>query len=113
MARLSILLALFDRSPVRTTQLAAHERVRIPTITVATRRLESLGLVKRSPDPTDSRAVLVDITLKGLAVQRESPTVCHAMAVAMLNKLSQADLDSLTEALAPLKRLADVHRAAR
>ena len=44
------------------TDLAAHERVRTPTTTVAIRRLEKIGLVKRSRDPSDLRAVLVDIT---------------------------------------------------
>ena len=54
------------------TELAAHERVRTPTTTVAIRRLEKLGLVKRSRDPSDLRAVLVDITPKGLVQHRES-----------------------------------------
>ena len=49
------------------TELAAHERVRTPTTTVAIRRLEKIGLVKRSRDPSDLRAVLVDITPEGLA----------------------------------------------
>ena len=39
--------------------------MRTPTTTVAIRRLEKLGLVKRSKDQSDLRAVLVDITDKG------------------------------------------------
>jgi DNA-binding MarR family transcriptional regulator len=44
-----------------------------PTITGVIRRLEGLGLVRRSarPQPT-YRAVLVDITVKVLALQREA-----------------------------------------
>jgi len=72
LAQLSILVTLIDRGPIRMTDLAAHERVRTPTTTVAIRRLEKLGLVKRSKDQTDLRAVLVDITPRGLAVHRES-----------------------------------------
>ena len=51
LAQLSILLTLLDLGPIRMTELAAHERVRTPTTTVAIRRLEKLGLVKRSRDP--------------------------------------------------------------
>src|ERR1700736_4404241 len=66
LAQLSILVTLLDRGPIRMTDLAAHERVRTPTTTVAIRRLEKVGLVKRSRDPSDLRAVLVDITPRGL-----------------------------------------------
>ncbi|HME47937.1 MarR family winged helix-turn-helix transcriptional regulator [Mycobacterium sp.] len=106
LAQLSILVTLIDRGPIRMTELAAHERVRTPTTTVAIRRLEKLGLVKRSRDPSDLRAVLVDITPKGLAVHRESLANRRAALAAMLAQLSDDDLDTLTKALAPLDRLA-------
>ncbi len=66
LAQLSILLTLLDQGPIRMTELAARERVRTPTTTVAIRRLEKLGLVKRSRDPSDLRAVLVEVTPEGL-----------------------------------------------
>ena len=106
LAQLSILVTLIDRGPIRMTDLAAHERVRTPTTTVAIRRLEKLGLVKRSRDPSDLRAVLVDITPKGLAVHRESLANRRAALAAMLAQLSDDDLDTLIKALAPLERLA-------
>ncbi len=85
---------------------AALERVCAPSITLAIRRLETLGMVKRSPDPADLRLVLVGITPKGLALHRKSLANRQASAVTLLSQLSQADLDSLTKALAPLERLA-------
>ena len=72
LAQLSILLTLLEQGPIRMTDLAAHERVRTPTTTVAIRRLEKLGLVKRSRDPSDLRAVLVDITPRGPGPAPES-----------------------------------------
>jgi DNA-binding MarR family transcriptional regulator len=110
LAQLSILVTLLDRGPIRMTDLAAHERVRTPTTTVATvvaiRRLEKIGLVKRSRDPSDLRAVLVDITPRGLAVHRESLTNrIHALAT-LLSQLSEHDQETLCKALAPLERLA-------
>jgi DNA-binding MarR family transcriptional regulator len=105
LAQLSILVTLIDRGPIRMTDLAAHERVRTPTTTVAIRRLEKLGLVKRSKDQTDLRAVLVDITEKGLAVHRESLASRRAALAAMLSGLSHEDRETLAKALAALERL--------
>src|ERR1700756_4681244 len=98
LAQLSILVTLIDRGPIRMTELAAHERVRTPTTTVAIRRLEKLGLVQRSRDPSDLRAVLVDITPKGLAVHRESLANRRAALAALLSQLSGPDLETLTKA---------------
>ncbi|MCV7199041.1 MarR family winged helix-turn-helix transcriptional regulator [Mycobacterium angelicum] len=106
LAQLSILVTLLDRGPIRMTDLAAHERVRTPTTTVAIRRLEKIGLVKRSRDPSDLRAVLVDITPQGRAVHAESLANRHAALAAMLSQLSPSDLETLLKALAPLDRLA-------
>src|SRR6201987_2166968 len=106
LAQLSILVTLLDQGPIRMTDLAAHERVRTPTTTVAIRRLEKIGLVKRSRDPSDLRAVLVDITPRGLAVHGASLANRHAALAAMLSQLPDADLNTLLKALAPLQPLA-------
>ena len=106
LAQLSILVTLLDQGPIRMTDLAAHERVRTPTTTVAIRRLEKIGLVKRSRDPSDLRAVLVDITPRGLAVHRESLTNRIGSLSVLLSQLSESDLETLTKALVPLERLA-------
>ncbi len=106
LAQLSILVTLLDQGPIRMTDLAAHERVRTPTTTVAIRRLEKIGLVKRSRDPSDLRAVLVDITPRGRAVHGESLANRRAALAAMLSQLPAPDLKTLMEALAPLERLA-------
>ncbi|RAV08957.1 MarR family transcriptional regulator [Mycolicibacterium sp. GF69] len=107
LAQLSILLTLLEQGPMRMTDLAAHERVRTPTTTVAIRRLEKLGLVKRSRDPSDLRAVLVDITPEGRAQHQEALELRRAHLAALLAKLSPEDLETLTKAIAPLERLAE------
>ena len=107
LAQLSILLTLLDQGPIRMTDLAAHERVRTPTTTVAIRRLEKLGLVKRSRDPSDLRAVLVDITPEGLSQHRDALASRQAHLAALLSKLSTEELDALAKAIAPLERIAE------
>ncbi len=107
LAQLSILLTLLEKGPIRMTDLAAHERVRTPTTTVAIRRLEKLGLVKRSRDPSDLRAVLVEVTPRGLVQHRESLAARRAHLAALLGKLSDDDRETMTKALGPMDRLAD------
>jgi DNA-binding MarR family transcriptional regulator len=107
LAQLSILLTLLDQGPIRMTELAAHERVRTPTTTVAIRRLEKLGLVKRSRDPSDLRAVLVDVTPRGLVQHREAVATRRARLAALLTKLSDDERLALSRALAPLAHLSE------
>ncbi|MGK2865665.1 MAG: MarR family winged helix-turn-helix transcriptional regulator [Mycobacterium sp.] len=107
LAQLSILLTLLDCGPIRMTELAAHERVRTPTTTVAIRRLEKLGLVKRSRDPSDLRAVLVEVTPRGLVQHREALDARRAFLASMLNNLTAEDRATLAAALGSLDRLGD------
>src|SRR5258708_27803849 len=107
LAQLSILLTLVDLGPIRMTELAAHERVRTPTTTVAIRRLEKLGLVKRSRDTSDLRAVLVDVTPRGLVQHREALATRRAALAVLLSRLSEDERETLAKALAPLTRLAE------
>ncbi len=60
--QVGLLRALIAEGPLRVTELAAAQGVRVPTATVAVRRLEKLGLVERRGDPRDLRVVLVAVT---------------------------------------------------
>jgi DNA-binding MarR family transcriptional regulator len=106
LAQLSILMTLQEFGPMRMTALASHQRVRTPTVTVAIRRLEKLGLVERSRDVTDLRAVVVGITPHGHAMRCSALAARHVQFEAMLRTLSPEDRASLNEALSPLERLA-------
>ncbi|MCB1263295.1 MAG: MarR family transcriptional regulator [Mycobacterium sp.] len=107
LAQISILLTLLDSGPIRMTELAARERVRTPTTTVAIRRLERVGLVKRSRDPSDMRAVLVEVTPEGQVQYNEALDARHAFLASMLGRLSDDERENLINALAPLERLAE------
>jgi len=106
LAQTSILLTLLDSGPIRMTELAARERVRTPTTTVAIRRLEKLGLVKRSRDPSDLRAVLVEVTPEGLVQHSEALQLRRAHLADILSRLTDEERESLTRALQPLQRIA-------
>lgn len=107
LAQISILLTLLDSGPIRMTELATRERVRTPTTTVAIRRLEKVGLVKRSRDPSDMRAVLVEVTPEGQVQYTEALDARRSQLSTMLRRLSDEERENLTNALKPLQRLAD------
>ena len=105
MAQVSILLTLIDSGPIRMTELAARERVRTPTTTVAIRRLEKLNLVKRSRDPSDMRAVLVEVTPDGLVQYEDALQARRSHLAELLGRLTEEERSDLVRALKPLERL--------
>jgi len=111
LAQVSILLTLLDSGPIRMTELAARERVRTPTTTVAIRRLEKLGLVKRSRDTTDMRAVLVEVTPEGLIQYREALEARRLHLAELLSRLTEDERGDLVRALKPLEHLTSVEGA--
>ncbi|HVW34025.1 MAG TPA: MarR family winged helix-turn-helix transcriptional regulator [Acidimicrobiia bacterium] len=55
----------------RLSDVAAGLKVAVPTVSRQVRQLEDLGLVQRSQDPVDGRAVILEVTASGLdALQR-------------------------------------------
>ena len=104
MAQISILLTLLDSGPIRMTELATRERVRTPTTTVAIRRLENVGLVKRSRDPSDMRAVLVEVTPQGQVQYQEALQARRTHLAELLSRLSDDERTDLVRAIKPLER---------
>lgn len=64
-AQASALTLLFDSGPMRVGELAQHQSIRLPTASALIDGLERMGLVSRKPDPTDRRAVVVELTELG------------------------------------------------
>ncbi|MFF0744784.1 MarR family winged helix-turn-helix transcriptional regulator [Streptomyces sp. NPDC004111] len=65
--QLIVLTLLYERSPARIGELAAKVPCSQPTATAAVAALETRGLVRREPDPTDGRASSVLLTAAGVA----------------------------------------------
>src|SRR4051812_28450339 len=93
---LLVLRRLDDEGPQRITDLAVAELVAQPTMTVLVRRLESDGLVRKTRDAADARAVRVEITDAGRA---ELAEVRAARAEVMRSRLERLD-DGARAALA-------------
>jgi DNA-binding MarR family transcriptional regulator len=73
----SLLVPLFEQDGLRMGELAQRARLSKQTMTTMVRLLERDGLVRRRPDPTDGRAMLVQLTAKSRAFR---PVAEHALA---------------------------------
>ncbi|UYM04683.1 MarR family winged helix-turn-helix transcriptional regulator [Solicola gregarius] len=107
----STLGALYRLGPLRLTTLAQHEAVTQPAMTGLVGRLESQGLVNRTPDPSDGRAVIIGLTPAGEALVDERRRQYAATIADMLGTLEPHDFDLLIDALPALQRLADATHA--
>ena len=83
-----------DTGPVRLSELADWQEVDRSTMTTEVRRLENLGLVERSSDPRDGRAVLVAATLAGAARHRQTKGTSRALYEQVLADWSEEDLQA-------------------
>lgn len=81
-----------DTGPVRLSSLAAWQEVDRSTMTTQVRRLENLGLVDRTTDPADGRAVLVRATRTGAARHRQTKRTARSVYEVLLQDWSAEDL---------------------
>jgi DNA-binding MarR family transcriptional regulator len=91
--------------PHRITELAAAELVAQPTMTVLVNRLESDGLVRRTRDSADGRAVRVEITDAGREQLRVTRAGRAAVLQARLDRLDDEARAALAAALPALDQL--------
>jgi DNA-binding MarR family transcriptional regulator len=68
----SALAVISNHGPLTLGALAEHERVAPPSITKVVSKLESDGLVIRTPDPVDRRVCRVAISPEGASLLEES-----------------------------------------
>jgi DNA-binding MarR family transcriptional regulator len=103
-SQLSILNMLAD-SPLRMNVIARLAGIRVPSATEQIIRLEKAALVVRSPDPNDSRAVLVRLEVNGRrALARENRRRDEVIATKLAG-LSAAELATVADALPALASL--------
>jgi DNA-binding MarR family transcriptional regulator len=75
-------------------ELAAALDIDRPNATVLVDDLETRGLVRRRPHPTDRRAKLVEATRKGKALARRAEAILSAPPPE-LSDMDEADLETL------------------
>jgi DNA-binding MarR family transcriptional regulator len=89
----------------RITELATEERVTQPAITLLVNRLEERGWVKRVPDPSDGRAVLVSLTPVGEETLEQLRAEYRALLHEEMAMLDDDEVETLAAAVEILDKL--------
>jgi DNA-binding MarR family transcriptional regulator len=94
--QLAVFLTVYlGEGPHTVRGLAAGLNVSKPAITRALDRLGELDFARRKTDPADRRSVLVQRTVKGSALLRETRTVMAEAAAAAPDGFEIPDLDEV------------------
>src|ERR1044072_3152699 len=94
-AQARLLSTIEDQGAARISDLAALDHCSQPTMTTQVRRLEAAGLVSRTGDPADARAVLSSITKKGVSALADVRADRGAVIDPYLDRLDDADRQTL------------------
>ena len=90
--------------PTRLGVVADHLRIAARSATDVVDRLESRGLVRRSPDPADRRAMTVALTPAGESALAEVDAARRDGAAEFFGALSERERSTLTTILTKLDR---------
>ena len=104
-SQLSALAVIANHGPLTLGALAEHERVAPPSITKVVSKLESDGLVTRTPDPADRRICRVAVSPSGETLLEEIRRRKTAWLTARISQLDADRQRRLADALDVLDEL--------
>lgn len=103
----AVMARLARDGPATTAELARAEGMKPQSMGATIAALEAMGIVERTPHPTDGRQVHIALTAKGAAVRqsvKDAKQSWLAQAIAQLDKREQATLFAAGEIM---RRLAE------
>jgi DNA-binding MarR family transcriptional regulator len=106
-AQARLLSTIDAHGDARICDLATVDHCSQPTMTTQVRRLEDAGLVARTIDPGDARAVRIRITAEGLHTLNQVRADRASAIEPQLAKLESKDRHTLMDAVAVLRRVLD------
>lgn len=95
------------RGPLGMAELADLEGLNPTMLSRVVRKLDDDGLIRKLPDPTDLRAVQVEITPAGSLVQDRLRELRTQVVSDCLQGLPEGTVTELVQALLAMERLAD------
>ena len=104
-AQARLLATIEAQGEARIGDLAAVDHCSQPTMTTQVRRLEDAGLVTRTADPEDARAVRIRITAEGIRTLTAVRADRAAAIEPQLAMLEPAERQVLADAVEVLRRL--------
>lgn len=99
------LINMLAESPMRMSGIAARAGIKVPSATDLVSRLEKAGMVARSSDPDDARAVLVRLTERGRETLDGVNQRRNAYLAERLDRLDAEDREALRRSVPALERL--------
>jgi DNA-binding MarR family transcriptional regulator len=106
LTHLAALSTLKRHGPMSPGELAAHERVQPPSMTRVVVALEGMGLVTRTPHPTDGRQVVIDLTPAADELLGSEARAREAWLAGQLEQLSAEEREVLRAAAVIIDKLA-------
>ena len=103
-ARLSALSVLVFGGAMSLNKLAQVEQVRPPTMSRIVDALESEGLVRRTVNPQDRRAVVLQATEKGIAILWQGRKRRVKFLAKHLSRLSEEERKKIREAIIAIQK---------
>jgi DNA-binding MarR family transcriptional regulator len=101
----SVMLPLFEQDGLRMGELAARARLSKQTMTTLIRLMERAGLVERTPDPQDGRAVIVGLTPRAREFGPVAGEVVASLEQRVAERLSGSDYGPLRAGLRAVMEL--------
>ncbi|MCX4092609.1 MarR family winged helix-turn-helix transcriptional regulator [Nocardia sp. alder85J] len=104
----AVVVGRLAEGPSSVADLARAERVRPQSMRATLAVLEELGLITRTPHPTDQRSVLISLTESGHRLRRATEDAKQSwLTRTMSERLTPGELDRLTKAVDLLRRLVE------
>ncbi len=94
---------LHEADQISSRELGERTQLDSATLTGVLDRLESGGLIERTPNPADRRAIRVVLTTKGKATTLEMRTVMEEANAEFLHDLSDQERQTLRELLGKIR----------
>jgi DNA-binding MarR family transcriptional regulator len=101
----SVLLPLFEEDDLRIGEIASRARLSKQTLTTLVRLVERDGLVTRTPDPGDGRAVRISLTPRARQFAVVAEKVVERLEQRVAEVLGRGRISELRAALAELMEL--------
>jgi DNA-binding MarR family transcriptional regulator len=105
LTHLAALSTLKRNGPMSPGELAAQERVQPPSMTRVVVALEGMGLVTRTPHPTDGRQVIIGLTPAAEDLLSEEARAREAWLSSRLQELTAQERAVLREAAEIMEKL--------
>jgi DNA-binding MarR family transcriptional regulator len=106
LTHLAALSTLKRHGPMSPGELAAHERVQPPSMTRVVVALEGMGMVTRTPHPTDGRQVIIGLTPAADELLSAEARAREAWLSERLHELAPEEREVLREAAVIIDKLA-------